>query len=81
MTNTSKVLVRQTFILVSTDPEARYSPNGWKSRLQMLALCPIRVRKTGHTEKQTTDNKCCNDQTTYTRRRDEEAGVHAGELG
>ena len=33
-------------MFVSIEPEAKYSPNGWKSRLVMLALCPESERRT-----------------------------------
>ena len=36
----------RTLMFVSWEPEATNSPYGWKSRLQMLALCPISVRRT-----------------------------------
>lgn len=35
-----------TLMFVSWEPEATNSPYGWKSRLQMLALCPMSVRRT-----------------------------------
>lgn len=35
-----------TLMLVSMDPEATKPPYGWKSRLQILALWPISVRRT-----------------------------------
>lgn len=40
-----------TLMFVSMEPEARKSPNGWKARQVMLALCPIRVLKTGEDRK------------------------------
>lgn len=39
-----------TLMFVSWEPEATNSPYGWKSRLQMLALCPISVRRTNKGE-------------------------------
>lgn len=39
-----------TLMFVSWEPEATNSPYGWKSRLQMLALCPISVRRTNRGE-------------------------------
>lgn len=41
-----------TLMFVSMELEARKSPNGWKPRLVMLALCPIRVLKTKEDKKQ-----------------------------
>ena len=40
-------------MFVSIEPEAKYSANGWKSRLVILALCPERERRTerNHTTK------------------------------
>lgn len=35
-----------TLMFVSWEPEATNSPYGWKSKLQMLALCPMSVRRT-----------------------------------
>lgn len=37
-------------MFVSWEPEATNSPYGWKSRLQMLALWPISVRRTAEEE-------------------------------
>lgn len=39
-------------MFVSMELEARKSPKGWKPRLVMLALCPIRVLKTEHRKQQ-----------------------------
>lgn len=39
-----------TLMFVSWEPEATNSPYGWKSRLQMLALCPMSVRRTNKKE-------------------------------
>lgn len=41
-----------TLMFVSMELEARKSPKGWKPRLVMLALCPIRVLKTEHRKQQ-----------------------------
>lgn len=38
-------------MFVSCEPEATNSPYGWKSRLQMLALWPISVRRTSKEER------------------------------
>lgn len=39
-------LMSQTFRLVSSEPEAKNSPNGWNSTAVQLDLCPVRVRTT-----------------------------------
>uniref|UniRef100_A0A2P2L2N9 Uncharacterized protein n=1 Tax=Rhizophora mucronata TaxID=61149 RepID=A0A2P2L2N9_RHIMU len=37
-------LISQIFKLVSEEPDAKNSPNGWNSTAVQLDLCPIRVR-------------------------------------
>lgn len=45
-TRITHTYIYSTLMFVSMELEARKSPNGWKPRLVMLALCPIRVLKT-----------------------------------
>lgn len=42
------LLTSQTFTLVSKEPDAKNSPNGWKSMLRQLERWPVKVLITAH---------------------------------
>lgn len=42
------LLTSQTFTLVSKEPDAKNSPNGWKSTLRQLERWPVKVLITAY---------------------------------